>query len=308
MAERDPNLEDDDVDALNEGEDEAEGNEAGQGGDDDKAAIEARARKQGWVPEDEWDEEYAERRGVRKPAKFKSAEEFLKATEDNPAMERERLRRATETIERLEGKLDEMGKVFDEQRKLSREAQQRAYEKGLAEAQAKRREAIADGDVEEADKAQEKIDELKAKTAELIEGEQPQGKKPVDPRIKEWIEKNPWFTSDPVRGTLMEETHKRLVNENPGVPQAELLEDAKAIVREKFPERFGARPNPRREGRAGVSAPSGQRKPAGNGNGRSWSDVPEDARQAYERQRKMMKSTRGVDFTKEEYMADYFGY
>lgn len=302
-------------DDLPESEEEAEQ-------DDD---IEARARRQGWKPESEWDDDIARRNGIRKPTRFKSAEEFLRDAENNPSMQRERARAADKQIARLESKIDLMNKVFQDQRRLNAEAQQRAYEKGLADAKAKRREAIADGDVERVEQIDKEIGELEDQIDEVREvaggddGEagdngdaRTPGRKPAarkaspNPEIDAWINKNPWFSTDPVRKTYMVDVHQRLVRENPGVPEADLLEDAKKEVRDKFPDRFGV--NPARKGPPATR--SYDRRGDGDGRsygGKSWADVPMEDRAAYERTRQMIESTRkGEKYTREEFMKEYF--
>lgn len=321
----------DHIDPEDRDEDEIEGEGSDTERDDGESGVndeakerEAQARAMGWVPEDEWDDDRAEKAGKRKPKVFKTADEFLQAAEDNPAMERERNRHATRMLVDLNKKLDEatgrlkdMGKVFDDQRRMNREAQKRAYEKGLAEAQALRKEAIADGDVEKADQAQEKIDEIKADQAKLKEEpeseddrEEPAARrerKGVDPRLKEWEDANPWFLKDPALNSYMRKVHSQLMDKNPGVSQADLLDDAADLVKRRFPEEFSRKENPRRQGAAAVNGSTGNRKDPPGKSGKRWEDVPAEDRATYERHKKMIESTRpGTKYTREEFMADYF--
>lgn len=294
--------------------------------DNEQAKLdEAEARRHGWVPEAEWDDELAEKKGIRKPAKFKGAREFLDAAYSNPAMLRERFRRSEEhnrellaTNRELLGKVDGMAKVFQDQRKLSQQAQERAYQKGIEDAKAKRAEAIKDGDLEAADKAQEELEELKEKVAEIKTAAEPDDgdgderpakrngedrKAKIDPGIQAWVDKTTWFNQDPVRKAYMIDEHARLKRENPGVSEVDLLEDAEREVRKRFPERFGD--NPRRKGPPTVSRPTGERQaPNGGGRGKTWNDVPKADQEVFERHKKMIEGA-GGKYTREDFLKDY---
>ena len=323
--------------AEGEGEGEGEGEEGDLPENEEdseaaqKAAEEAKARRAGWIPEDEWDDEKAAKKGIRKPARFKTAAEFLRDAENNPAMQRERARHADKTIERLERKLDLMGKVLGDQRRMAAEAQQRAYEKGLAEAKARKREAIADGDVEKVEKIEKEIDDLtdQIDEAKAVIGEEdgdegedtarrrdpkrekrtaPNGGDSGNPEVDAWIERNKWFSTDPVRKAFMVDAHAKLCRENPGVDEAEFLEEAKQLTRDRFPERFGGNPA-RRAPPATRSAPGGRDGDEGGTRaprGRTWADVPARDKAAYERTRQMIESTRkGEKYTREDFLKEY---
>ena len=72
-----------------------EGTEQDQGNQPDPqdAEYERQARAQGWVPEDEWDDDRAEREGKRKPYKFLTPKEYLAKIDNSAPILRERLRR-----------------------------------------------------------------------------------------------------------------------------------------------------------------------------------------------------------------------
>jgi hypothetical protein len=77
-----------------------------------------------------------------------------------------------------------------------------------------------------------------------------------------------------------------------------MLAETKKRVMERFPEDFGI--NPRREQAASVAAPNGGTAPAKK-KGRTFDDLPQDAKKAYEKFAKIF----GKDYTKEKYLASY---
>lgn len=287
---------------------EIEGEGENEQGKTEQTEAEKQARALGWVPEEEWDEERAEKSGRRKPSKFVSADEFLKRQEDNPGMERERLRSATRMIDNLTKKIDEFGKIFDSQRRMNLDAQKRAYEKGLADAEERFKEAVADGDVSKAQEIRGEIDEIKENKAKVeVEVEEEPSHKPQgrDPRIVAWEKANPWYFEDEELKGAMRKEHSRLIHERPGVPQADLLDEALEAVKRRHPEAFGEKekPNPRRQAAPAVNGSTGNRR-APAGNGRTFADVPEADKAAFRNHQKMMKS-RGIEYTEKQFLEEY---
>ena len=288
----------------------------------DQAMIERKARRQGWIPETEWDDSEAAKTGAKRPAEFLSAEEFLEKIEGSVPMMRERMRRMDDGMSDLKGKLEEQSGVIAElrdllkgQTEMSKRAKKEAYERGLRDAEAKMDEAVVDSDPDKFKKAKADVAEISEKIKELDETPaKPEDKKAADdgkPKISEetqaWVRRNKWFNDGErphLRG-LMITAHSRLKRENPDVPEEELLEDAADEVREKFPEDFGD--NPARKGKGTVRPPSnggGSREPTGVD--ARFAALPAADRAAFERQKEQFKKMKPpVVYTKEEFLEAY---
>jgi hypothetical protein len=288
---------------------------------DDSAAddIEQRARAQGWRPEEEWDEERAEREGRKKPAKFFTAKEFLERTANNLPMLNERIRRLEQENLKLTSSQREFSSLIDDQRKQHREALERVRENTRKEVEEKLERAAALGDMDahksalkemkdvEAAERQALLDEAKAKPVEADGDGNAHAKQ--NPETNAWVERNVSWFRDPNRTYLnnyMVEQHRRIALAEPKLPVLDALEKAKRMVMVKFPEEFGGAP-----ARRGSPGPDGNA--LGNNRGGSGQSVderfnalPRDARDAYEKARVRMLNLRPpAKFTKEQYLADY---
>jgi len=273
--------------------------------------IEAQARRQGWIPEEEWDTARAEKEGRRKP-KFVSAEEFLDRIENDMPIMRERLERNTQVIGSLEHKLsestkkiDEMTSIFKTQREWHNDALKRAREQGRAEAEAQMRSAVEEADPTKYDSAKAKLDEIieeerkaDAPGVDAEEEDEQSGKKPDkekerDPAVVAWQAENPWFDTDRTLNWYMVEREAAVASAEPGLPMTDRLAKAKRQVMAKFPEKFGI--NPRRNGAPAADMPSGDR--GGSGGSRSieaiFSSLPRADKDIYERHRKMIEERSG---------------
>lgn len=180
--------------------------------------VEERARRQGWVPEEEWDDERAEREGRRKPAKFKTAREYLETIEnslpvarrqnrDQDAQIRDLTRRLADS-EAARGedskRLKEVGDLVEALHKESRESNKRAYEAGLAAAKQRKREALAENDMAAYDEANEAIRELEAKNPDKEGGERSDGKNEGRRQEERQPAKRPGAETDEERQTRLD--------------------------------------------------------------------------------------------------------
>lgn len=272
--------------------------------------AEARARAMGWRPESEWDEERAEREGRRKPSRFLTAEEFIEQTEASAPMMRQQLRKMTEKLASTESRVSDMHQILLDQKRMSQEAQQRAFERGLAQAKAEMRRAVEEGDVDAYDRAQAKAEQITRQAQEQQRAPEPdrqqeQAAPPVDPAIEQWVAQNNWFRADSILNAVMIEEHKALRARNPRQDLWDSLEDAAAIVKRRFPERFGVKPQAQR-GSGAVTSPSGQRADIRGGNSidARFARVPKADQDAYHRQAAMFEA-QGMKYTKEQFLKEY---
>lgn len=287
------------------------------------AEIEARARRHGWVPEEEWDDERAEREGRHKP-NFVSAAEYLERIEAKTPIMRQQLREQDRTIVELrqelkdtaaetQRKLDEMAELFRYQQKQGRAARERAFRQGIEEAEKRKREAVSEADTDKFDAAQADINRIyeEAREEESQGGDPPpdpkkteEPQKPeLDPVTQKWVDENPWFVKDRVLQAAMIENHIAVKQESPGMTEWESLEEAAKRTREDLPKKFGV--NPRRNAPGTVSTPSGQRGSGKDSVMAKFKALPAEDRAAYENHKKMFKEQHGEDFTIEQFLEDY---
>jgi hypothetical protein len=284
--------------------------EAGEGDppeDTDPSTPEekAYAKRLGWVAESEWDEDRAEKAGIRKPARFKTAREFIADTQDNMPFLRDRLQKQDRQIQDMSSQLKDVHEVVISQKKMTEQAVKRARQQGIEEAEQRMRDAVASGEVDDYDKAKEDRDALlKAPVPEEPKPQLRREEQPAaDPDAVRWVAANPWFNEDHVLQNAMMSEEIVTKQKNPGLDLHSVLEKAAAMVKRRYPERFGI--NPRREAPSTVSPSSGARQ------GKSAFDaIPESDKREYEKQRLMFAKMTGPDgkpiaYTKEEFMREY---
>lgn len=96
------------------------------------------------------------------------------------------------------------------------------------------------------------------------------------PEFQQFLSNNPWFREDTIMAAAAVEA-MRQINANPdtvGLGPAEKYARAASVVK----KRFGMRDNPRRESPSKVESSRGEGTTGGGVNGRSFEDLPQDAR------------------------------
>lgn len=308
----DTDLQDDERDDIEDNDDpgtEHEQDDARKSDEDPE--IEARARRQGWVPEDEWDDVRAEAEGRHKPTRFVTAQEYLDRIESNAPMMRAELRKSDKDRAELRKQLDEVASVVKWQAKQAKTQREKAYEQGIKDAEARMRQAVTEADTEafETAKAEHErlVEEAKADDSPQFEPDEPPAsesrKGKVDADTQAWLDKNPWFNKDPALNTYMIKQHQRVLNETPGFGITEGLEEAKRRVVEKFPEEFGI--NPRRKAAGAVSHPSGDRGNRSSSVQQRFNALPAEDKAAYAKHKEMF-AAKGAEYTVEEFMEGYY--
>lgn len=237
---------------------------------EDQRDYEAEAKAQGWAPEDQW-------RG--KPEDFKSAEEFVKAGENIPAILKSKVDRLEDRVEQLldsNKKLNEMS-----QRTLQKE---RKEKQGLiAELEEARKQAITEGDGEAFDRADKQINDLKR---EDIPPEQQ-----LDPMAKNWLDNNPWYESNGTLAAYADGLADRLVAQ--GYTGKAYFDELTKRVHDTFPDEFGNknRDKPSLVESGAPSSPSSKR---------TFDNLPTDAKEAFAQ---FAKDIPGL--TKEQFVEQY---
>jgi hypothetical protein len=284
-----------------------EADEQGQQPDPQDAEYERQARAQGWVPEDEWDEDRAEREGKRKPYKFLTPKEYLAKIDNSAPILRERLRRMEEKLGSAEGKLTDMHQILSDQRRMSADAIKRAVDQALAKAREEKLRAVEEGDKDAYQTAEAKERDIiarqqqQAQQAEPAREEAPAQRQP-SAETQRWIGANKWFLTNTALRDAMVHEHNMLIARHPDQDQAELLEPAAVQVRRRYPE-FFREEVPQQQRRASVSEPTGYRPPASKTATRV-ADLPKEDQDAFKRFQKMIEA-KGGKYTEAEFLAEY---
>jgi len=249
--------------------------------------IESRATLYGWVPKEQF-------RGD--PERWTPADQFVQRADEMLPIARSMNRKLEGdigTLKQENARLTKtMGKIIDVNKKVSETAYKRAREEITAE-QAK---AITDGDAEKWTDLETKKDNLE-KPEEIKVEEAPAGT--VDPpEVSAWKDENPWYNDDPEMGNYADVASDFITKRNPGLPVDQFLSKVKDEVKKKFPGKFT---NPNRN-KAGVNdgGDFGGGGDPGGGNGKTYNDLPPEAKTA------CASLIKQKMITQKQYVEDYF--
>ena len=250
----------------------------------DDGQIEEAARAQGWKPEEEW-------KGEPPSRGFVSAKEFLEVGSKSLPLATKQLHELESELESVKGELQKVKQTSARYVDMTNKkmAKDREHIQSLiSEQQKARAKAISDADGEAVVAAEAKIAEYRQEEAALTQ---------PDPSIQEWASDNDWYEKDPVLKDLADGMSNRLRNERPDLEGRAHLDELSRRVKEAMPDKFE---NPKRKqappvGGAQRSAPSG---------GKTFEDLPADAKAAFNDFKDMMKGI-GKEYTKDDYLANY---
>lgn len=190
---------------------------------------EDRARAMGWKPRDEYHGE---------PRRWTDAETFIRKGEQELPVLRDQNRRMSEKLVKLERTVSEQTKAVAEAMQLARTADTRGYERAKAELLEQRRQAVAEGNTEAFDQAQERIDAMEAERAKAAAAPPVVPTPDLSPETQEFFDNNPWFRSDKRLREAMIAEHQAVLNTRPHLTLSEQYTLAKKRVVEAFPDSF----------------------------------------------------------------------
>lgn len=248
------------------------------------AAVEAEAAKMGWTPKDQFKGD---------PAKWRPADEFVERGKNMLPIVQAK-------VKRQESQIEELTRTVKDFAEHQSKTEQRAYDRALATLKEQRAAAIAAGDGETFDKVDDAITDLRrevdAKAAKAAAKAEPGD----DPVYAEWEGRNTWL-KDPRMSAFGTAAANYLRSTGETAQGAEFLELVTKEVKTKFPDKFT---NPRREAAPAVEGAA----PAARKGGKSYADMPADARAACDR---MAKNGYGSDAKamgefKASYVKQYF--
>lgn len=245
-------------------------------------ALENEAKAMGWTPKDQFKGD---------PEKWRPADEFVERGKNMlPIVQAQ--------VKRQEREIAELRQTTREFAEHNRKADERAMAKAMATLKTQRAEAVAAGDGEAFAKADEAIDKLKEQTPANDKKDDGQADDPV---FKEWESRNKWMEDADMReeATALA-TYLRNHPKHKEKTGSDFLELLTKEVKAKFPDKFT---NPRRESAASVEGST----PAPRKGGKSYADMPAEARAACDRMAKngYTDAKKAADF-KAQYVKTYF--
>lgn len=236
---------------------------------------EAKARRQGWRPKDEY-------RGPED--KWVDAESFLKRSDEELPVMRERLKKQDRDLADLKSTVTKFAEHHAKVEKI-------AYERALNEVKKQRREALAIGDADGFEQAEERLAELKEVKPAATQKE---AAKEISPDVQTWVQANPWFQTEPRLAKYAETVCGELQNEDPTRDLSDILKEVAKEVKSRFPEKFS---NPKR---AAAPAVEGATTVAAGKGAKSYANLPAEAKAACD---KFLKQ--GLIKSKDDYLKYY---
>jgi hypothetical protein len=234
----------------------------GEHNDNGPAAIDyvAEASKMGWRPPEDFKGD---------PAKHIDAETFY-----NRGQEMMPILQATNA--RLLKRLDAAERTAKQAAEFFSKAEQRAYERAVADIRKEQEEAVESGDIAAHRAAGKKLDELEKPAAAPQAAAADKGDRAEE--FAGWVKANPWYANNEAIRAYADSQADKIMKTKGGILERsdldEVAERTKAMFEDAFPDAFGAAPKrtPRNAVDGGGTAPR-QR------GGRTFADLPPEAQQ-----------------------------
>ncbi len=265
----------------------------------EEAEIEAQARRMGWRPESEYTPGKSNRPWV-------DAKTFVERGMSELPVLRNRYRELDSkfaaqgvVIKTLEKNSEEQQRVLLELREMSKNAEDRAYIRAARELSARERAAVEAADTAAYDLVQRERQDLEQHRPKPVSDPPVRAPDPAataapqgpPPEVAQWIQENPWFTTDPTLNQVAIAFDAEVKREHPDWTVTEQLAEAKARVVARFPEKFG---NPRRAAAATVLTSNNSPPPK---KAKGVKDLPKEYQDAFARFQRQMPG-----YTEAEYM------
>lgn len=289
--------------------------------DPQRAEVEERARSMGWVPRERW----------TSTKTWVDAPEFVRYAEQRLPVQNAQLRALEERNRVLESEREQDRAAIAQAVASIRRSEQIGYKRAMQELRQRREEAVIRGDATAFRATEQEMQELGAPPPDPVAAA-PQAPAqpatpPPDPIVIGWVQRNPWFQSDPYANVAAVKALDIVRREFPNDSLDEQLNEVERRVRRKFNNDFEGQPRPEpaprgngdgREVRVtehdagntrrqappmvhGSSASPSPRRP----NPRSFEAMPQNVKDQFERQKRMMAG-KGEPLTKEEWARYYY--
>jgi hypothetical protein len=247
----------------------------------DNRDWETEAREMGWVPEEEF-------KGERKPAKFKTAQEFV---EDIPPYVRK-------LLEKAEAKFDDRLARLEKTNKANVERLTKQHKQEISDLTAARKKAVADGDAEEVARISDELADKRANAPEAATKDDKDAE-------EEFVSRNPWYGEDITLTTAAESISRRIAKayfdkNGEQMPYEENLKQTEAKIKAS-PEYKAKFPTTAANGHAAVD--TGSENPSGHRKGsKTYADLPAEAKRAWDAFDPRIKA----ELPKEKYAKEYW--
>lgn len=181
--------------------------------------IQLKAIDQGWIPKEEFDGD---------PEEFIDAPEFVRRGElfkkiESQSKELKAVRKALEAFGQHHSKVKEI-----------------EYERALKSLKESRKQALTDGEVERALALEDKIDEVQAEKAQMVNdaaaAAQVEDTDTYNPLMQSWVDRNPWYETDDIMRAAADGVGMKLHKE--GHSPAEVLDLVEKKIRKEFAHKF----------------------------------------------------------------------
>lgn len=252
-------------------------------------SAETKALRMGWKPQEEFNGDKS--KWVDAETFVKRGEEFLPFVQAN--------NKALEAKNReLDKELKKLKRTLEEFSDHHTKTEKRIYERTVRELQSRQDAAVEAGDVSEVRTITKELAELQAEVTAKPAPTHPNGWSPdFADAFDEFTGENAWHGKDKAMTVLFNQEHDDLLAENPGWSHERRFREALKRVKEEMPHKF-ENPNRAKPAPVGDGATPGARR----SNGRSYADLPPEAKAACD---KFVRNIPG--FTREQYTKDFFG-
>ncbi|HDZ25506.1 hypothetical protein LCGC14_0643110 [marine sediment metagenome] len=267
--------------------------------EEQQEAIEQKAIDMGWSPEESF-------RGDAD--KFVDAKTFVERGEGYiPFLKKDlkqmsgKLEDARSEVAGLKGDIKELGEYHKKTADREFKRAEAEFKKEVKTLKGKLREAAKSEDITEFDQVESELEVLEQNKPEKpVETStktdtQPQGPHPDFPA---WLADNPWFTEKPRLAAYATQVERELAAKNPDLVGRPMMDEITKEIKGAFPEVFE---NPNRQ-EANTVDPGGNPPPGGNNKKHIFANLPDEAKQQYER---FSKKIGWESFTKEQYCKEY---
>jgi hypothetical protein len=238
------------------------------------------ARTDGWVPAESW----------KGPAdRWVDAKTFVERGAQILPIVQAKNRHLVETVESLTkkvGELEEGSSLFREYHEKTLAREQKERERVIAELETLRAKAVTEGDGQTFVQTEARLKELRT--------EEPVKTAPrVSTETQGWLNDNAWYNTDPALQAIADGLSDLVKKENPTLKGRAFLDKLTERVKAEMPHKFV---NPRRT----ETVTETQTMKAGQKKGRSFDDLPQDAKEACAM---FVRTIKG--FTPEKYLESY---
>ena len=237
----------------------------------DERNYEDEARKDGWVPLDEWKGD---------PEQHKSAEQFVRDGEKIAGILKGKLSKLESRVEEL----TESNRKFGEFTKKAQERDKQEREKLVKELEELRKQAVSDADGEAFAEADRRLTELK----------RVHDAPPINEVGERWLSSNQWYVKDERLAAYADRMADRLREMGYDDQSEAYFNELTARVKDAFPDDFG---NKNRSRPNGVEAGAGAET---DSKARTFDALPAEAKAEYEQFKRDIPG-----FTKADYVSNY---